>query len=344
MKESNRQSQQATKLFDHIRELQVRFMACTGLMILIGVIAYCFYEQILNFLRTPLEMPLYYDSPAGSFAFVMKICFMVAIMFAMPVIIYNIIMFIRPAYINKLSKKRVYFTSILSSFLAIAGATFAFALVLPGALEFFDGFRVNGLNALISADKYLNFVTSVVTTFIIAFQLPIVMIIIDTIKPMSPKKLLKFEKWAILISLTVSLFTPFAFDPMTSLLVALPIFGLYNISIVIILTQQAIRRHKKLNENKAVIFKPNKAEQKNQNIDEIIESIEQTNPKITTDKQPILNAVHPHMDIIGHVQATNKVQPANWVIERNKKREALMRQQVHVFSDINRVRPRIVAS
>lgn len=242
MKRSDTTSQAATTLMDHVRELRVRLIITVGALLIAGIGVYFFYAPILEFLRSPLGSPLYYTSPAGSFAFVMKICFMGALAISIPVLVYNLIMFARPAYESALPKRRVYLMTLASSFLALSGAAFAFFYIVPGSLHFFEGFQVSGLSALISADSYLNFVTNVIITFIIVFQLPLLIAFIDKIKPLKPKKLIKMEKWVVLGSLVIALVVPFAFDLTTSLFIAAPIVVLYNISILVVLAQHARQR------------------------------------------------------------------------------------------------------
>lgn len=230
------------KVADHLRELQKRFIVSAILLVLAGIAAYFVYEPILNLLRSPLDAPLYYSTPAGSFAFVMQICLMAALAVTIPVIIYNIIMFVRPAFEKALPLHRVYLTTVVSALLAFAGAAFGFLVIVPGALHFFAGFQVEGLSALISADSYLSFVTNVIITFVLMFQLPLIITLIDTISPLSPQRLFRMEKWVILGSLVVSFMVPFALDITTSLLIALPIIALYNVSIGIVLLRHARRR------------------------------------------------------------------------------------------------------
>lgn len=237
MTKTNNQTLEQATVYDHIRELRMRLFASVIVLVLSSIGVYFFYEQILKLLTSPLGAPLYYDTPAGSFSFIIKICLMGALVITIPVIVYNLIMFVQPAFNNMLSKKCVYFTTFLSTILAISGAVFAYSIILPGSLHFFAGFQINGLKAIISADNYLNFVTNIIITFIIVFQLPLVVTFIDTIKPLTPKKLLKSEKWVILGSLIVALVVPFTYDLVTSLLIALPIVVLYNLSIVIILVR-----------------------------------------------------------------------------------------------------------
>ncbi len=241
MKKAKQATGQGQVVADHIKELRIRLLACVIVVVLGGVIGYLFYQPILSWFRSPLHADLYYNSPAGSFTFVMKVASMVGIGLALPVLIYNIMMFIQPALKQRFTVARITGFTIASVFLAVAGALFAFYFILPGALKFFGGFQVSGLSALISADSYLSFVSNALITFMIVFQIPLLMSIIDRIKPIAPKKLLSMEKYVVLGGLVVALLVPFAFDLVTSLLIAAPIVVLYNLSVVMIIFQHAQR-------------------------------------------------------------------------------------------------------
>jgi len=232
-------------LMDHIRELRTRIIVCAVVLVIGGVVGYVFYDAILAWLRSPLGTDLYYSTPAGSFNFILKIASMVGILAAVPFLIFQLIMFIQPVFREKLSSVRITFYTIASMLLAVAGAAFAFYVILPGALKFFAGFEVEGLSALIDANSYLNFVINAIVTFIIVFQIPLVMVIIDRIKPISPKKLFAAEKYVILGGLLVSLIVPFALDLATCLLIASPIIILYNLSVGMIIIRHFIAKHKR---------------------------------------------------------------------------------------------------
>lgn len=254
MKRRVRDSHTPATLLDHVHELRKRLLVSAALLVVAGIVAYFFYEEILNILRAPLDAPLYYTNPAGSFAFVMKICAMAGIAVAIPIIIYNLIMFVRPAFKEALPLKRVYVMTIGSVLLAATGVLFAFSFIIPGALHFFAGFQVDGLSALISADSYLSFVTNVIITFVLVFQIPLVLLFFDRIKPIPPKSLIKGEKWVILGALLVSLMVPFALDLTVSLLIALPIIALYNLSIALVLWQHVtVKRAARRREKRAAI-------------------------------------------------------------------------------------------
>lgn len=233
-----------TVMMHHIKELQLRFLVVALVFIAGAVLGYIYYEQLFAFLRTPLDTPLHYTSPAGSFNLVIKICLMVGVFAMIPAAVYNLVLFIQPALREKLSRLRVCSTTFGSLILASLGAAFGFFVIIPLALKFFFKFQVDGLVALISADEYLRFVVSVVITFILIFQLPLIISFIDHITPLQPKKLFKAEKFTVIGSLVVALLVPFALDPAVQFMIASPIIILYNLSIGIVLLQRWTRRRR----------------------------------------------------------------------------------------------------
>ena len=234
--------QSPSTMLHHVKEIQLRLLATVLILIAGMVVGYMFYEQLFQFIKAPLHGPLHYTSPAGSFSFVIKICLMVGIIATIPVAVYNVIMFVQPALVERLSRLRVYITTLMSLLLAAAGAAFAFLVIIPMALEFFFKFQVDGLEALISADDYLQFVVNVIITFVLIFQMPLLLSLIDHITPLPPKKLLKAEKFIIVGSIAVGVLVPFALDPVIQLLIASPIIILYNVSIGIIMLQHLHRK------------------------------------------------------------------------------------------------------
>jgi sec-independent protein translocase protein TatC len=334
----------ATTVSDHIRELQMRFIVSAVALVISGLIVYAFYGPILTLLSSPLKAPLYYSSPAGSFTFVMRICFTGALIITIPVIVFNLIMFVRPAFTKFLPMKRVLVTTGFSTALAIVGAGFAFYCILPGTLSFFKGFQVTGLNALISADNYLGFVTNIIIMFVIVFQIPLLVMFIDIIKPLQPRKLIKMEKWVVLGSLVVALLAPFTYDLVTSLLIALPIIVLYNLSIVMVVVRHAKVSQKNRSAINAMLIKPISTdlmaisalsidEQIFDNLADELASLEK--PRLVSN----ITLQGEYMDIKSHNIKPETVAPAAWVSERKARRAELSRH-VHVFSDI-RCKPRI---
>jgi len=243
-------------MIHHVKEFQIRLLVVVAILIVGMVVGYFFYEPLFAFIKAPLNGPLHYTSPAGSFTFVIKICLLIGTITAIPAAVYNIIMFVQPALKKRLSKARVYFTTLFSLLLAALGGSFAFLVIIPLALKFFYKFQVDGLIALISADDYLKFVVNVIITFVLIFQLPLLISFLDHIKPLSPLKLFKAEKYIIVGSVAVGVLVPFAFDPVVQMLIASPIIILYNLSIGIVFIQQRMRRRAEKKQKATATTKP----------------------------------------------------------------------------------------
>ncbi|MCX6728289.1 MAG: twin-arginine translocase subunit TatC [Candidatus Saccharibacteria bacterium] len=341
----NPNEKKPTTVNDHIRELVVRLLVSLVVMGIAGTVVFFFYEPILAFLSSPLGAPLYYSNPAGSFSFVMKICLTGALIIAIPILIFNIIMFIKPAFEKTLSMKRILGTTAVSTFLAISGAAFAFYIILPGSLKFFKGFQVSGLHALISADSYLSFITNMIIMFVLVFQIPLLIIFVDHIKPLKPIDLVKKGKWVVIGAIILTIIQPFTYDVLTSLLIALPIIGLYYLSVVGVVMQHARERRKEKKAIHAVVAKPAMASLPQMTVDDLLyESMleELSNlekpapiPVRVQRTAPIVN--NPTMDFKKPATQPKRTEVAipAWVLER-KARQQQFSKQVNVFSDIIR--------
>lgn len=226
-------NQQLT-LHEHIHELRRRLFWSVLVFLAGGTIGYVVHKPLIALLRRPLHETLYYTSPAGGFNFVMKICMMVGLALAVPVLVYNLIEFVRPAFGADMHKRQAHAMAALSFVLALSGIIFGFFVVVPMSLKFFHGFSGNGIQSLLSATDYLEFVTNHLITFIIIFQLPLILLFIDRIKPLPPKTLLKYDKHIIIGAAAISLILPFTYDPVSQFLVGLPIVVLYNLTIILV--------------------------------------------------------------------------------------------------------------
>jgi sec-independent protein translocase protein TatC len=237
----------------HIHELRRRLTWPALILVVGGTVGYVFHNTIITFLKAPLHQTLYYNTPAGGFNFIMKVCFMLGIALAVPALIYNVISFVEPAVEKKLTRKLITMVTILSLVLGFSGAAFAYFSVLPMSLKFFGDIKVAGLSPLISADDYLNFALTCIVTFIILFQIPLLILFINHIKPMSPRKLLKYEKYVIIGSLALALVLPFTYDPLTQFLIAIPIIVLYNLSVLLVWMANRSRRKAEKAERKTAV-------------------------------------------------------------------------------------------
>lgn len=218
---------------DHLAELRSRAIACV-LSLLIGTTAgYFLYDELISLLVSPLGRPVFYSSPAGGIDFVIKMCLLFGFILALPVIVYNILRFVEPAFAKK-STRQLFLLFFFSCLLLFAGIAFGYFVSLPAALYFLSAFSNENVQALISAEEYFSFVARYLLGFGILFQFPLFLIVINSVNRIGVKQLLQKEKWVVLGSFIVAAFLTPTPDVMNQLIMVIPLLLLYQLSIVVI--------------------------------------------------------------------------------------------------------------
>jgi len=229
----------------HLEELRKRLVICS---IAVGIgfsISYVFAKQLFSYLILPLTKVLPEDSrliftnlPEMFIAYI-KVALVAGIILAIPIIFYQLWMFLAPALYQKEKKYIIPFV-LFSSILFAVGALFGYLVVFPYGFKFFISFATEDIQALPSVKQYFSFAIRLLLAFGLVFEMPIVVLFLTKIGLITPDKMKKFRKFAILGSFILSaILTPP--DVATQLMMALPIIILYEISIFL---SKAIYRKK----------------------------------------------------------------------------------------------------
>ncbi len=225
---------------EHVRELRRRLLYSIASLFLGTIVGYVIHERLFALIRRPLHQELYYTTPTGGFNAIIKISILFGVLMAVPVFIYQIGKFLSPGFRYRFKAGRII---ILSVVLAFLGVLFAYYVSLPAALHFLANVDSKDLQSLITVNEYLNFVIGYVASFALLFQLPLIMLFINRIKPQKPGKLMRIQRWVVLISfILAALLTPTP-DPINQTIMALPIILLYQFSVILIWSVNL--RHKK---------------------------------------------------------------------------------------------------
>ncbi|MGZ6004799.1 MAG: twin-arginine translocase subunit TatC [Candidatus Saccharimonadales bacterium] len=227
---------------DHVREFKRRIIWVVGTIGISAGIAYAVRLKVTALLQKPLGAPLFYSSPSGGFSFVLKLSMVIGMFITLPVIIYQLLRFIEPALPIRIKASTMLKIIGASTFLAAAGIAFGYLYMIPQSLHFFGSFSTAQIKPLISADSYLSYVINNLVTFALAFQIPLLVLFINWIKPLKPGKLLKYQRHVIVGSFGLALILPFTYDPISQFMVAVPIIGLYYISVILLLFANRGRR------------------------------------------------------------------------------------------------------
>jgi sec-independent protein translocase protein TatC len=169
---------------------------------------------------------------AGQFIIHMYVSLFAGIIIAIPYIIWEIWRFVKPA-LHKHEQEHAGGAVFWSSFLFLVGVLFSYFLIVPLAIMFLGTYNVSAsVENQIALTSYISTVVSLTFAVGLVFELPIFVFFLTKVGVLTPQFMRKNRKYMIVVVLIVSaIITPA--DVFSQILVALPLFGLYEISILI---------------------------------------------------------------------------------------------------------------
>jgi len=219
---------------EHIEELRWRLIKAVIAVIVAAVVAFIFAEEIYKFIVYPLgDIKLHFTEITGSFYAYLKIAFYTGILGASPVVLYQLWKFIAPGLYSK--EKKVILPLVFSStILFLIGAAFCFYLVLPFAIKFLVGYGAGEMIPIITVNSYISFTGMMILAFGLSFQLPVIGYFFGKIGLLSDRALAKGRPYAVVIILVVAAVLTPTPDIFTQLLLAVPLYFLYELTIMLI--------------------------------------------------------------------------------------------------------------
>lgn len=222
----------ATTFHDHLKELRTRLFVVVVIFITAATVAFSYKDWLLEVLMRPLNgEKLIYLTPAGGFSFIFQVSMYAGLIAAVPILIYNIFRFIAPV----LSKRtRVgSLTVMLTSIVLLAmGVGFGYFYAIPAAMQFLIHFADGFVSASLTAEAYLGFVMAYTAGLGLLFQLPLIIMFVHWIKPLSPMGLLKFERYMILLAFVAAAIISPTPDALNQAILAAPIVIMYQLGVI----------------------------------------------------------------------------------------------------------------
>jgi len=231
-------------LFEHLAELRDRLFK-SALAVVGGlIIGFIFRSPVLTILRKPYcDLPnelrdglktgncdLIVLKVMDSFVISVKAAAIVAVVLAGPIVCYQIWRFITPG-LRPVERKYAVPFLIVTQLLFAGGAAFSY-LLIPRALEFLLGFAGEGITPVLSANEYLTFILRTMMAFGIAFEFPVVLIILSLMGVIQSGNMRKYRRHALFGTFAAAAVITPTQDPLTMLLMAAPLIMFYEISIV----------------------------------------------------------------------------------------------------------------
>jgi sec-independent protein translocase protein TatC len=199
------------------------------------LIAYCFKERLFNLLTAPLVKAMgpgtkiiFTGLPEAFFTY-LKTALLVGILLAAPYLFHQFWMFVSPGFFRE--KKTPILPIVgLSVVFFIMGACFGYFFVFPFGFTFFLGFSTETIQAMPTMKEYLGFASTMLLSFGLIFELPLVLAFLSKMGLVSVGFLKKNRKYAVLLAFIIgAILTPP--DVITQIMMAVPLLILYEIGI-----------------------------------------------------------------------------------------------------------------
>jgi sec-independent protein translocase protein TatC len=226
-------------LLEHLRELRTRMMRAAAAMAIAMGISLLFTDEILAFIRAPLEQSMaasgiegglsINNSPFEAVSVWIRVALLGAIVLASPVLSYEIWAFVAPG-LYKTERRIVVPLAFSSVFLFLLGGGFCYYVIFPFAFPWLLSLIDADVN--LSIEGYLSAVLKVAVAFGVCFQLPVAVFFLARVGLIDHKDMLAGFRYALVaIFVIAAVLTPP--DPLTQTLLAIPLTILYVISIVV---------------------------------------------------------------------------------------------------------------
>ena len=240
-------------MMEHLGELRNRLIVSLLVFLVFSIVAFILFDPIVEFLLRPLcSLPKerlgtngckpIFTGALEPISVRLKVTALTGLVFASPVWLYQLWAFITPGLTAR--EKRYALPFVGSSVvLFLLGTTFAY-LTLPAGLRFLVSLGGDNLEPFLRASEYLNFVTLIIVVFGATFELPLLLFFLGLVGVVKVEQLRRLRRHAIVvIALVAALVTP-SQDPYTMLAMAVPLYGLYEI-VILLLSAVAKRRAKR---------------------------------------------------------------------------------------------------
>lgn len=216
-------------LVGHLTELRKRLIVTVVFFVIFFIIGFIFVKDIYYFFESGIDFKLTITSPGEIIWIYIMIASIIAIVGTIPVLSVQIWLFIKPGLTKK--ERRVSLSYIPAVFLLfVFGLVFGYILFLKLILPFLLSLNDDMFNELFTVEKYFRFMLRMTLPFALLFEIPIVTMFLTSLGIITPQFLRKVRKYAYFALLIVGgIVTPP--DIFLQILVAVPLFTLYEISI-----------------------------------------------------------------------------------------------------------------
>lgn len=219
-------------LVDHLSELRKRLIISILAIIVGAVLCFNFIDTIVELLIHPAgDLDFIYLSPPELFMAYIKISLVLGLIIALPVVLFQIWMFVQPGL--KVTERRLALFILMAGIIFfLLGVIFSYFAVVPMTIKFFLEISIDNIRPLFSFNNYVGFISSIILSFGLVFELPLVVVLLTQLGFTTPSMLKRSRKFVVLgVFIIAAILTPP--DVVSQTLMAIPMLILFEVSIII---------------------------------------------------------------------------------------------------------------
>jgi len=236
LEEENPKVEVEMTFLDHLEELRWRIIYSVIGIFIGTIIAWIFIDFLINnILLIPakaVNFKLQNLRPFGQLFLYFQVAIMIGLIISFPNVVYQLWKFIAPALKSK-EKKYVKWIVLFTTFCFICGVAFAYFVMLPLTLKFAAGFGSEAIVNNFSIEEYFSIVLSIILGAGLVFELPMLSFFLSKIGILSPNLMRKYRRHSIVAIMILAAFLSPGTDPVSQVLLAVPLVLLYEISIFV---------------------------------------------------------------------------------------------------------------
>ena len=268
--------------FEHLEALRWHLIRASLAVVVFAIAAYAYYDEIFahvimapthtdfwayrmmcdmgelfqrlipawfsakDFCVESIHVNLINTEMAGQFTLKINSSLMIGLVLGIPYLFWELWRFIKPALHDKERKAASGFV-FYASFLFLLGVMFGYFIITPLSIRFLAGFIVSpSIQNLFDVDSYISSVATLTLATGVVFQLPILVYIVASLGFLTPKLMRSSRRYAIVIILIIAAVVTPTPDALTMTVVAIPLFVLFELSIVVAGVVEKRRKAKEL--------------------------------------------------------------------------------------------------
>lgn len=216
-------------LVGHLEELRTRLIISIVIFSAAAIFCFAFSLPIIKALSSGLNQKLIFLAPFDAFMARIKVSVLFGTLLSMPVIVFEVWLFIKPAL--KTQERKYALPFIAGTIFAFYAGIFFAYLLLPMGIKFLLSMGGDIMKPQMAADKYISYVFSTYIVFGLLFEFPVVIALLAKLNIVTAEFLRQKRKYAFLGIITVAAVVTPSQDAFTLVMLSVPLLFLYEVSI-----------------------------------------------------------------------------------------------------------------